>query len=74
MGANEFSVYLIPETLRVTVLGQLAVGDPVNIEIDSQTQVPAPPLAWTDCCVPRAGARLRPTAASWILHMLMLLA
>ena len=40
MGADEFSVYLIPETLRVTVLGGLAVGDLVNVEIDSQTQVP----------------------------------
>ena len=63
MGADEFSVYLIPETLRVTVLGQLAVGDPANVEIDSQTQVPAPPQAYTDCCMPRAGERLPPTAA-----------
>jgi riboflavin synthase alpha subunit len=34
-----FSVYLIPETLRVTVLGKRQVGDAVNIEIDAQTQV-----------------------------------
>lgn len=33
-----FNVYLIPETLRVTVLGALAAEDFVNLEIDSQTQ------------------------------------
>ena len=33
-----FSVYLIPETLRVTVLGDKGEGDLVNIEIDAQTQ------------------------------------
>jgi len=33
-----FSVYLIPETLRVTILGDLEVGDGVNIEIEAQTQ------------------------------------
>jgi len=38
VGEDDFSVYLIPETLRVTVLGDLALGDLVNIEIDSQTQ------------------------------------
>lgn len=32
-------MYLIPETLRVTILGDKAEGDTVNIEIDSQTQV-----------------------------------
>lgn len=36
--ANEFSVYLIPETLRVTVFGVKTVGDTVNIEIETQTQ------------------------------------
>jgi riboflavin synthase len=34
-----FSVCLIPETLRVTNLGQKNVGDWVNIEVDRQTQV-----------------------------------
>jgi riboflavin synthase len=29
-----FSVYLIPHTLAATVLGELAIGDPVNIEVD----------------------------------------
>lgn len=33
-----FSVYLIPETLRVTVLGDKKEGDVVNIEVDAQTQ------------------------------------
>ncbi|KAI8476324.1 MAG: riboflavin synthase [Monoraphidium minutum] len=35
---NTFSVYLIPETLRVTVFGFKAVGDSVNIEVEAQTQ------------------------------------
>ena len=34
-----FSVCLIPETLRVTNLGQKSLGDWVNIEVDRQTQV-----------------------------------
>ncbi|GAX78976.1 hypothetical protein CEUSTIGMA_g6416.t1 [Chlamydomonas eustigma] len=33
-----FSVYLIPETLRVTVFGSMKVADKVNIEIETQTQ------------------------------------
>ncbi|KAG1669671.1 hypothetical protein FOA52_002055 [Chlamydomonas sp. UWO 241] len=33
-----FSVYLIPETLRATVFGAAAVGDAVNVEIETQTQ------------------------------------
>jgi len=35
---NTFSVYLIPETLRVTVLGSKGEGDSVNIEVERQTQ------------------------------------
>ena len=35
---GEFSVHLIPETLRVTTLGFKKVGDEVNVEFDSQTQ------------------------------------
>ena len=34
-----FSVCLIPETLRVTNLSALTLGDCVNIEVDRQTQV-----------------------------------
>jgi len=34
-----FCVYLIPETLRVTVFGDLQEGDAVNVEVESQTQV-----------------------------------
>lgn len=34
-----FSVCLIPETLRITNLGELVEGDRVNIEVDRQTQV-----------------------------------
>ncbi len=34
-----FSVYLIPETLRLTTFGQKAVGARLNLEIDRQTQV-----------------------------------
>lgn len=33
-----FCVYLIPETLRVTVLGDRNVGEYVNIEVEAQTQ------------------------------------
>jgi riboflavin synthase len=35
---NTFSVYLIPETLRVTAMGGKGLGDSVNIEVDRQTQ------------------------------------
>ncbi|EFJ49649.1 hypothetical protein VOLCADRAFT_120730 [Volvox carteri f. nagariensis] len=35
---NKFTVYLIPETIRVTVFGVKGVGDSVNIEIETQTQ------------------------------------
>ncbi|GIM02974.1 hypothetical protein Vretimale_7764 [Volvox reticuliferus] len=35
---NKFSVYLIPETIRVTIFGVKGVGDSVNIEIETQTQ------------------------------------
>lgn len=37
-GEGGFCVYLIPETLRVTVLGDKAVGDLVNVEVEAQTQ------------------------------------
>ena len=33
-----FSLYLIPETLAITTLGQKQVGDMINIELDQQTQ------------------------------------
>ena len=36
---GRFNVWLIPETMRVTVLGTKNVGDTVNVEIESQTQV-----------------------------------
>ena len=35
---ESFSLHIIPETLRVTTIGQKKVGDFVNIEIDSRTQ------------------------------------
>jgi riboflavin synthase len=38
VSATEFEVSLIPETLRLTTFESLAIGDSVNIEIDSQTQ------------------------------------
>jgi riboflavin synthase len=34
VGDDWFEVGLIPETLRATVLGQKAIGDPVNLEVD----------------------------------------
>ena len=33
-----FGVHLIPETLRVTTLGGLEVGDSVNLEVDAMTR------------------------------------
>lgn len=38
-GSGWFEVWLIPETLRATTFGALAVGDRVNVEIDRSTQV-----------------------------------
>ena len=35
---NTFTVWLIPETLRVTTFQRKKVGDQVNLEIDSRTQ------------------------------------
>lgn len=35
---DTFSVYLIPETMRVTVFGFKGQGDSVNVEIEAQTQ------------------------------------
>lgn len=35
---DSFNLHIIPETLRVTTIGQKVVGDLVNIEIDSRTQ------------------------------------
>lgn len=37
-GTGRFNVYLIPETLRVTNLGQLSIGDTVNMEVERKTQ------------------------------------
>lgn len=37
-GQNTFTVWLIPETLRITTFGFKKVGDRVNVEIDSRTQ------------------------------------
>mgnify|MGYP000026173405 CR=1 FL=1 len=36
--SNQFNVYLIPETLRVTNFGQLEINDAVNLEVDAHTQ------------------------------------
>ena len=36
--AGTFPISLIPETIERTTLGQLAIGDKVNVEVDSQTQ------------------------------------
>ena len=37
-GNGGFDVHIIPETLRLTTLGNKGVGDLVNIEIDAMTQ------------------------------------
>ena len=39
VGADWFTVYLIPETLRATGLGGKGEGATVNLEIEAQTQV-----------------------------------
>lgn len=35
---GQFQVFLIPETRKITVFGELAVGARINVEVDSQTQ------------------------------------
>jgi len=35
---ENFSLHIIPETIRITTIGKKNVGDYVNIEIDSRTQ------------------------------------
>ena len=35
---SNFALHIIPETLRVTTIGEKQVGHSVNIEIDSRTQ------------------------------------
>lgn len=35
---STFTVHLIPETLAVTTLGELGVGDRLNLEVDAMTQ------------------------------------
>ena len=47
VGEDCFSVYLIPETLRVTTLGLRKEGDAVNIEIEAQTQVLFRPVTYS---------------------------
>ena len=37
-GENIFSVYLIPETLRITTMVGKKVGDMINLEIETQTK------------------------------------
>lgn len=34
---SRISVHLVPETVRVTSLGTLTVGDPLNVELDART-------------------------------------
>ncbi|GIS26069.1 MAG: hypothetical protein CM15mP127_04420 [Gammaproteobacteria bacterium] len=34
---NEFSIHLIPETLEITNLSNIKIGDPLNIEIEQTT-------------------------------------
>ena len=36
--STSFSVFFIPETLRVTRFGEVGVGDAVNVEVDATTQ------------------------------------
>ena len=36
---NTFTVWLIPETLRLTTFGQKKIGDKINLEVERATQV-----------------------------------
>jgi len=38
VSSNSFMLHLIPETLRITTIGDKTIEDRVNIEIDSMTQ------------------------------------
>lgn len=38
VGADWFTVHLIPETLRLTTFGSKTIGDRVNLELDPETQ------------------------------------
>lgn len=38
VSGTQFTVYLIPETIRITVFGTKKQGDAVNIEVEAQTQ------------------------------------
>jgi riboflavin synthase len=44
--AGTFEVYLIPETLRLTNLGDIKVGGHVNFEIDRRTQAIVDTVVW----------------------------
>ena len=39
VGSKDFKVCLIPETQSFTTFGEIQLGDAVNIEIDTSTQV-----------------------------------
>ena len=39
MHDDGFDLHLIPETLRLTTIGEKVVGDAVNLEIDSTTMM-----------------------------------
>jgi riboflavin synthase len=39
VNGEQFSINLIPETLERTNFSLMKVGDPVNVELDQQTQV-----------------------------------
>ena len=70
VGQDWFCVYLIPETLRVTTLGERREGQFVNIEIDAQTQVHAldiPCRVRVDCVATNT-ATARSKHISFITH------
>jgi riboflavin synthase len=45
-GSDRFSVSLIPATLSATTLGRVAVGDPVNLEMDVIAKYVARMVGW----------------------------
>ena len=56
VGADWFTVSLIPETLKRTIIGNKHEGDPVNLEFDQNTKITVKTL---DSMLPEIEKRLR---------------
>ena len=56
VGEDWFTVSLIPETLKRTIIGNKHEGDPVNLEFDQNTKIIVKTL---DSMLPEIEKRLR---------------